>query len=173
MKSKIMPSVVLGAICLVVALLLSVVNMITAPIIEDALNKKNLAAMQEVLPLATELKQTNVYDGRLDKSITKVYEGPEGYVFHLAAKGYSSSGMTIIIGIDTEGKIAGTKCTANQETPDKASPVFEKTESGYYIGQDGSTYSPLLVSGSTYTSEGYANAVKAALDAYAIIKGGN
>ncbi|MBR7117005.1 MAG: FMN-binding protein [Clostridia bacterium] len=173
MKSKIMPSVVLGSICLVVALLLSVVNMFTAPVIEDALNQKNLAAMKEVLPNATELKQTNVYDGRLDKSIKNVYEGPEGYVFQVSAKGYSSAGMTIMIGVDQDGKIAGTKCTANQETPDKATPVFEKTEGGYYIGQDSTSFDPLLVSGATYTSGGYSSAVKAALDAYAIIKGGN
>ena len=35
-KSNWMPSLVLGCICIVVALLLSVVNMVTAPIIEAA-----------------------------------------------------------------------------------------------------------------------------------------
>ena len=39
-KEKIMPTTVLGAICLVVALLLSVVNMFTGPIIEKAQAEK-------------------------------------------------------------------------------------------------------------------------------------
>lgn len=172
MKSKLMPSIVLGAICLAVALLLSVVNMITAPIIEQAQNEKNLAAMREVLPDATELKQTNVYDNIIDKSISAVYEGAEGYVFQVKTQG-KSSGMVVMIGIGTDGKIAGTKCTANEETPGYAKPVFDKTENGYYVGQDLAGFKPHLVSGSTLTSKAYSDAVKAALDAYAAIKGGN
>ena len=37
-KSNIMPSVVLGAVCLIVALLLSLINSVTAPLIEEAQN---------------------------------------------------------------------------------------------------------------------------------------
>ena len=49
-KQNILPVVVLGAICLVVAALLGGVNMITSPIIEEANNQKANAALLVVLP---------------------------------------------------------------------------------------------------------------------------
>ena len=49
-KQNIMPSVILGAICLTVALLLSCINMITGPIIEAAQNAAANEALLIVLP---------------------------------------------------------------------------------------------------------------------------
>ncbi|MBR5120710.1 MAG: hypothetical protein IKV02_06910 [Clostridia bacterium] len=49
-NSKLYPSLVLCSICLVAALLLSGVNMITAPMIEKTQNAAANAALLEVLP---------------------------------------------------------------------------------------------------------------------------
>lgn len=172
MKSKIMPTAVLGAICLVVALLLSVVNMFTAPVIADALAKKNEEALGQVFPTPEGLLATDKYKDIIDKSITKVYENAHGYVFQVETSG-KSSGMVVMIGVDMTGKITGTKCTANEETKAYAAPVFAVTEDGYYVGMDAGSLKPFSVSGSTLTSKAYSGAVEAALGAYAAIKGGN
>ena len=52
MKNNIKPAIVLGAICLVVALIMGVINMITASEIERQLQIKSNAAKVEVLPTA-------------------------------------------------------------------------------------------------------------------------
>ena len=172
MKSKIMPTAVLGTICLVVALLLSVVNMFTAPEIERQLNKKNEAALGEIFPTPEGLTPTDEYKDIIDKTITKVYKNEHGFVFQVSTKG-KNPGMIVMIGVDNDGKITGTKCTANDETKTYAAPVFAVTEDGYYVGMDKGSMKPFAVSGSTLTSKAYSNAVSAALDAFAAIKGGN
>jgi Na+-translocating ferredoxin:NAD+ oxidoreductase RnfG subunit len=168
-----MPTAVLGAICLIAALLLAVVNMITVPIMEARQNEKNMEALRVVLPGASDLKETDAYDGKINEKITSVWEGTEGYVFTVTTAG-KNAGMVVRIGIDPNGKITGTKCTANNETKSYADPVFEAIDGGnYYKGQAGSSFEPYLKSGATLTSKAYSDAVKMALDAYATIKGGN
>ena len=54
--------VVLGSICLIVAVLLSSVNILTEPIIKKAEAKKENAAYIEVLPNATEFEDVELGD---------------------------------------------------------------------------------------------------------------
>ena len=49
-KRDLMPSIVLATICVVVALMLAAINMITAPIIESRQNALANEALLEVLP---------------------------------------------------------------------------------------------------------------------------
>ena len=49
-NSKLYPAIVLSSICVIAALLLSVINMFTAPIIKDRENQKAQAALSAVLP---------------------------------------------------------------------------------------------------------------------------
>ncbi len=176
MKSKLMPSVVLGSICLVVALLLSVVNMFTADIIYQAEQAKIQAALEVVLPDCGEVEKVldKYEDGVFAKEIDEIFKAENGYVFQMTVKGYNT-GMVVLVGIGQDGKITGTKCTTDSETPSKKDPVFAIVDGdgSKYVGMSGSNYSPILeVSGSTMTGTGYANAVKIALDAYATITGG-
>ncbi len=178
MKNKIMPSIVLGSICLVVALLLSVVNMFTAPIIEAAEQAKVQAALEVVLPDCGKVEAVldGYADGTFAEEVNEIYSAENGgYVFQMTVKGYAT-GMVVLVGIGSDGKISGTKCTTDGETPSKKAPVFAIVDGdgSKYIGMGAGDYKPVLeVSGSTMTSQGYANAVKIALDAYAKIKGGN
>ena len=50
MKNKLLPSIVLCSICLIVALLMSAVNMLTAPIIEQEQAEKVQQSLARVLP---------------------------------------------------------------------------------------------------------------------------
>lgn len=179
MKNKILPTAVLSAICIVVALLLSVINIFTGPVIQAELERKQAEALFEILgedPETAEAPKAveNLSSYGLSKVITHAFhrESDGVYVFQMTVSG-KSAGMIIMCAIDGEGKIIGTKCIANEETPGYAAPVFERTEDEQsYKGMTSDSFSPVLVSGSTLTSEGYAKAVEAALAAREIMIGG-
>ncbi len=169
-KNKLLPSIVLGSICLVVAALLALVNMLTAGQIQLNNDKKTEDALLEVLPDNTGFTKVELPES-FPESIDLVKKSAEGgYVFRAVVTG-KNSGLTVMIGIDKDGKIVGTKCTANQETPSYAEPVFDVTESGYYAGMTEGTFDAYLVAGSTLTSRAYANAVRDALLGFAALSG--
>ena len=171
MKKNIMPTVVLSAICLIVALMLSLINSITAPIIEEAQNAAANEALLVVLPEGKNFKEITL-DEKYPAVITKGYSADGGFVFQANVTG-KSSGLIILIGIDADGKIVGTKVIAEQETDSYDVNVFPAVEGtdGAYKGMDIDGFTPFLVSGATLTSKAYSEAVKAALQSFAIANG--
>lgn len=172
-KSNFLPTVVLGCICLIVALLLSLVNSITGPIIEAAQNAAANEALLEVLPEGKNFEEMTL-DDKYPASITMGYRADGGYVFQATVTG-KSSGLVIMFGINTEGKIVGTKVIAEQETDSYDEKVFPYVEglNGEYTGVRLDSFEPFLVSGATLTSRAYGEAAKAALQAFAIAGGAN
>ena len=171
-KSNIMPSVVLGVICLTVALLLSLVNSITSPIIKANQDAAANAALAVVLPDGKNFSELEI-DGSYPAVITKGYKADGGFVFQATVTG-KSSGLIILFGIDAEGKIVGTQVIAEQETDSYDANVFPLVEGteGKYNGMTLEGFEPFLVSGATLTSRAYGEAAKAALQAFAIANGG-
>ena len=172
-KSNIMPSVVLGAICLTVALLLSLINSITAPKIEAAQNAAANAALAVVLPEGANFSELTL-DETYPAVVTKGYKADGGFVFQATVTG-KSSGLIILCGISSEGKIVGTKVIAEQETDSYDVKVFPDVEGtdGKYKDMGLNDFAPYLVSGATLTSRAYGEAVKACLQAYEIANGGS
>lgn len=172
-KSNILPSLVLGCICLVAALLLSVVNKFTAPIIEKNKNAAASGAFVEVLPGATG-KEDITLDERYPATVKAGYKFDNGFVFQMEETG-KASGFIIMVGIDLEGKVTGAKVISNQETPSYAANVFTdiKAVDNTYNGTTLDTFAPALVSGATLTSDAYGRAVKAALQSYVLASGGS
>lgn len=118
--------VVLGLITLITALLLGFVNQITAPLIE-ANNKKTLdAAMAEIIPDAQfeELEVSAEAAAPADKATPKiagVYKATvsgtdAGYCVQVVPTGFGGD-ITVIVGIGTDGTVAGAKVTKHGETP--------------------------------------------------------
>ena len=171
-NSKIYPALVLGSICLVAALLLSGVNMITRPIIEAAQNATANAALLEVLPEGKNFQEIEITSD-YPAIVTAGYKADGGFVFQMEVIG-KSTGLTIMCGIDADGKVVGTKVVANQETPSYAEKVFPDVEgvNGKYTGMDLDAFDPYLVSGATLTSKAYGEAIKAALQAATLAAGG-
>ena len=171
MKKNIMPSLVLGCICIVVALLLSLINSITAPIIESAQNAAANEALLVVLPDGKNFEEIAL-DDSYPASITKGYRADGGFVFQANVTG-KSAGMIILVGIDTEGKIVGTKVIANEETPSYAEKVFPQVEGtdGKYACMQLDDFAPYLVAGATLTSKAYSEAINFALQAAATAAG--
>lgn len=171
-KANIMPSLVLGSICLVVALLLSCVNMVTGPKIKEAQDAAANEALLVVLPNGSNFEEITI-DGSYPPSITKGYKADGGYVFQATVTG-KSSGLIILCGISSDGKIVGTKVISDQETDSYDVKVFPDVEGtdGKYKDMDLASFSPYLVSGATLTSKAYGEAIKAVLQAYVIASGG-
>ena len=171
-QSKVYPSLVLGCICLTVALLLSVINMFTAPVIAERENALANAALSEVLPGATDFKNITA-DHELPESVIEAYSADIGFVFRVSGAGRNAA-IVVMVGVDTEGKITGTKIISESESKGYKESVYNRVEGvdGEYTGQTLETFAPVLQAGSTMTSNGFAEAIKAALQGYAIVNGG-
>jgi Na+-translocating ferredoxin:NAD+ oxidoreductase RnfG subunit len=152
-----------------VALILSAVNMVTGPIIEAQRNAAANEALLEVMPNGTGFEEiSDLASLGLDASITNAYKETSGlgYVFRVVSTGYKP-GMVIMVGIDAEGKITGTKCLETQDTFGKE-PQIDNT----YNGQSIADFAPNMIAGATMTSGGYRDAVNNALQSFVLASGG-
>lgn len=180
--------VVLGLITFVCALLLGVVNQVTAPLITENENNTRSAAMAEIIPGA-EFEDLGVVmsaedvaaagvtlpAGRTASAISGVYkatvDGQEaGYCVQVNPKGFGGV-LTMIVGINADGTVAGAKVTAHGETPGLGAKA--QTDSEWitqYQGQpadgqlqvtkDGGTIN--AITGSTITSRAVTDGVNTA-----------
>ena len=73
LKNKILPTVVLTSICIIVALVLSVANIFTAPIIKDNQYKATQNALREVYPEGKVFDEKNTADYSFPEEITEIY----------------------------------------------------------------------------------------------------
>ncbi|NCB28595.1 MAG: RnfABCDGE type electron transport complex subunit G [Clostridia bacterium] len=118
--------VVLGLITLICALLLGVVNQITAPKIEANQKATLDAAMAEIIPDAKfeAVDVSDDYKNPADKNaaaITQAFKATKdgqdaGYCVEVMPKGFGGA-LTLIVGINSDGTVAGAKVTAHAETP--------------------------------------------------------
>ena len=157
--------IVLTAICLITAALLGAINYITSPIIEKAEYEKEQAALKEVLPEGEDFTALDLSKLSLNEKIKAAYsEKNGGYAFRVTVKGYKS-GMTVLCGIDSEGKVSGATCLSSSETLEA-----EKTYGKNFIGKNtGDVMSVDTVGGATKTTAAYREAIKIALEAYEIL----
>ena len=170
---KIAPSLVLCAICLVAALLLSVINMFTSPIIKEREDAAANAALAEVLPGGSNFAKIELNE-KYPASIVEAYSATGGFVFRVNGSGRNGT-IVMMIGVDAEGKISGTKIITEAESKGYGDKVYAEIEGtdGKYTGQTLDTLSPVIVGGATMTSNGVAGAIEAALKAYVVANGGS
>lgn len=166
LKNKILPTVVLTSICIVVALLLSVANIFTAPLIEKAQKEKVAKALREVYSAGESFEAVDPTGKGLPESIAEVYSANDGgFVFKSVVRGYKD-GLVIMVGVSPDGKITDSKYIESNETNGA-----EKTLNGAYNGMGAETLDNIVISGSTKTSNAYKQAVTDSLSAYGILKG--
>ena len=171
-REKLMPSVVLGVICIAVATLLAVINIFTGPRIEANNNAAANSALVEVLPNGKNFKELTLTD-EYPEVITAAWSADGGFVFKALVKGKAD--LTVMCGVDAEGKIVAAKSILPEETPDYAIKVFPHVEgeNSVYTGMNYDSYEPYLVAGATLTSQGFADAIKASLQSFIIANGGD
>ena len=166
--NNVKPTIVLSCICMAVALILSGINMITGPIIEAQRAAAANGALLEVMPDGTNFEELNISTLGLPEAITNAYKetNGKGYVFRVVSTGYKS-GMVIMVGVNAEGKITGSKCLETQDTFGKE-PLIDNS----YNGQSLADFAPNLIAGATMTSNGYRDAVNNALQSFTLASGG-
>ncbi len=173
MKAGVKSIVVLGIICLVSSALLGGVNYFTAPVIEKTTKERSEAACFEVMPSGQAFETVKEENAAVSSSVKEIYKEKNGagYVIKVSTKGYDS-GLVIMCGISTDGKVTGTKILSSNETPSIGGQLADSSFGARYSGKDAGSLQIETVTGATLTSKGYYNAVKTALETFAIIEGG-
>ena len=170
-KNNIKSVVVLIVICLVSALLMGCVNMLTAPIIADRNAESVLKSLKQVMPDGEFNTEPDKLPENAPETVKQIYteKNGKGTVVILEAKGYEGIiGLTVAIGSD--GKIINMVITQNGDSivPDNLKPFGDYGNA--YIGVTESEVAD-LVTGATvsFTEAGIKKALK---DAFAVV-GGN
>lgn len=167
MKNYLKSIASLTIICAVATLLLAYTNMLTSPIVEKNDMEAENAALLVVMPEGKDFSAVDISEYSLPEAVTGVYrESGGGHVIKLSASGYSS-GMIILCGVDSAGKITGATCLSSGETLG-----YEKTYGERLLGETLETIDSVdTVSSATKTTLGYRNAVKDALYTADVING--
>ena len=167
MKDSIKSIVVLLVICLVASAVLAAVNSFTSPLVEKSENEKIRKSLLVVMPEGKNFKELDSLPESEAETVKQIYtEDGSGYVMKLVTTGYSA-GLTIMCGINSDGKITGATCVSSGETLGN-----EKTYGELFLGADKTDIDGIdSVSGATKTTSNYKKALKDALSAFDILKG--
>lgn len=161
------PIIVLVSICLVASFLLAGVYQITSPRIAALEQAAADAAKVAVLPAGNGFEEKDV---EKVNGVTNVYVATNGAGAAISTnmKGMYS-GLRLMVGIDSNGKVSGINVLANEETAGIGSKVLEQGNLDRYIGVNAADAVD-GISGATYTSTGVRNSVAAALEQYGKLK---
>ena len=159
--------VTLFAISAICAVLLGLVNSITAGPIKVATQAKTQAAMEAVLPADsyTEVEYTGG-----DPLVSKVYQaGDAGYVVQVAPSGFGGV-LDIMVGVNTDGTCSGVSIISHSETSGLGANATKEDFRSQFVGKsnvsvtkDGGEITPLT--GATITSRAVCSGVNAAISA--------
>lgn len=185
-KVILIPAIALFVICFVVTLLLAVTNMFTKDKIAEQSLIKEEQARAAVLSQAESFEPAELNDGG---EVVTYYVGSDksgktvGYVFSTEAKGYGGN-ISVMTGIDTDGKISGVKILSHGETPGLGAKTTNDSFLSQYSGKNADTQLSVIksgtpsdtqieaVTGATISSTAVTNSVNEALELYGKI-GGN
>ncbi len=170
MKQYLKSVVALTLICAVTAVLLAVVNSITAPIIAEQEAAAANEALLVVMPEGKDFETVDLSAYELPGTIVEAYHetNTNGYVFKMLTAGYSS-GFSIMCGVNAEGTVTGAVCLGSSETLG-----YEKTYGDQLTGATLETVETVdVIAGATKTTGAYRGAVKDALSAFVIVNGGS
>ena len=157
----------------VVAAVLAGVNSITAPAIAALKAQKTQEAIELVLPGGGEEKA----DFPATALVSKVYAGDAGYAVEVTPGGFDNT-ITMMVGVDTEGKVLGISIISHTETAGLGAVAAAGTPAGesfrgQFVGASGSVSVTKdggamdAITGATITSRAVCTGVNAALECVA------
>ena len=162
-------------IAAVVAVALAGVNGITAPAIAELNAQKTQEAISAVLPGGFDSEITDFADA--SGIVSKIYQGEGGYAVEVGPGGFDNT-ITMMVGIDNEGKVLGISIVSHTETAGLGAVAAAGTPAGIAfrdqfvdasgsvsVTKDGGTMD--AITGATITSRAICVGVNAALDAVA------
>lgn len=154
-KKSLKDVIVLVVICAVFSSALALVNYKVAPIIADRLAAAADQAYEEVIEGATGFEDVDLTGKTIPSTVQVVKREKSGlgYAIKIVTTGYGS-GMTLIIGVNSDGVVTGATCIASNETNG-----VEKSYGDNFIGKDlGGAKDVDTVAASTMTSKAYREA---------------
>ena len=173
-----MLALVLFLITFITALLLGFVNQATAPLIERNNEETRAAAMAELIPDAEFVEADPSSVPAPDKetpAIQNIYEAQKdgetvGYCMEVLPSGFGGT-LTVVVGINSDGTVAGAKVTSHSETPGlgakaQSDPTWitqfagQPADGSLAVTKDGGTIN--AITGSTITSRAVTLAVNTA-----------
>ena len=162
-------------IAAVVAMVLAGVNAVTAPAIAELNAAKTQEAISAVLPGGFDNEITDFADA--SGIVSKIYQGANGYAVEVGPGGFDNT-ITMMVGIDNEGKVLGISVVSHTETAGLGAVAAAGTPAGIafrdqFVGasgtvtvtKDGGTMD--AITGATITSRAICVGVSAALDVVA------
>lgn len=162
---------ILMIITTLTAVLLSVINMMTAPVIAANTEKEKQDAIFEIFEGADRTKSLkDTLGDTYPKEISDIYlvfKGSEllGYCADASSMGFSDN-IGMMVGVTSDNKVCGLRILSISDTPGLGMKV---TDEGYLAKYKGVSY-PVefgvnadAISGATYSSKGVKNAVNAVL----------
>lgn len=167
MLNKIKPVAALSLICIVTVLALAVINLFTAPAIEEYQIQKTQTALKEVTG-EKDVKFSEINTEGFPKEITNIFKLENGgYAFKVTVSGFNP-GMVILCAISSEGIMTGATCLESGETK-----KVEKNRGESYINKTIDSYTDVdVITGSTETCVGYEEAIRIAFEAFEKLKEG-
>ena len=170
MNEFVKPTLVLGIICLVITLLLSVSHEVTQPIIAENERKASEQARAEVLTEADSFEQV---EGEFPEGVQEVYEAANGagITITVTSKGYGSDPLKVMVGIKEDGSVERIKVLANSETPGLGSKVSNPEFVNQFDGMTSSMDGFQAIGGATISSTAMKRALETSFQVYDAVKG--
>lgn len=188
-KGIVKVGLILFAITAISALILAVVNNVTAPVIAANNAKKQAEAMQKVIPGAAGFSDENLAmkfllssgdsAGKLS-NISQIFEAKDsngntaGYAVMVNPNGYGG-GISMVVGVSEDGTVTGVDIISQSETAGlgarctedgfKAQFTGKKANITVAKGGNGDENSIDAISSATITSKAVTSGVNAAIDA--------
>ncbi len=158
-------------ISVVTALLLSCINALTKDKIAANIAAEKEAAISAIFPNATE-NTTAELDAEGINALYIVYANGKavGYTAEVAPLGFGGE-LTLMVGINADGAVAGVKLIAHAETPGLGSRVGDAGYLSQYIGKDEAALEGGIdvITGSTVSSNAVLDGVKTAASVYDLV----
>lgn len=185
MKETLKLGIILLLFSVFAAGVLGFTNKLTSPIIDQRQKEETEAAYKELVPDADEfvkldadkLSSLQAQFGKLvDVIIAKKGGTANGALITTKGGGYGGD-ITILTGVDAEGKMIGIKILDHKETPDIGTKIEQKDFQDEFVGLSATENVTLVatkkeaqdvekISGSTVSSKGVMAAVNLAIDTY-------
>ena len=169
-KKNIMPVLVLTVICIVVALALGAINLLTEPVITNRNDQAVQDSLEKVMPGGQFNSEPDELKDGAPETVVKTYTEKNGkgtVVVLVTYKGYTGNAIGLTVGIGSDGKITGMVITQNNESiiPSELKPGG--TYGDHYVGAEAADV-PELSTGATvvFTESAIKDAVN---DAFAYL----
>ena len=165
----------LAAICAGAALILALINAVTAPTIELNRDREIASNLNRILPVGSRVGEQFLVEDREDivayYSIVDESSTPAGYIVQIIGEGYAGD-MTLLVGYRRDGEVFAARLLENAETPGVGKLAEEEGYMDRFVGTGTgrtpvptrkSSLSPedaAVISGATITFVGISQALR-------------